>query len=112
MKTYSAQKRMRRTDRADRSIGLLNLADIPTRGHGEAVSNRRFTIEEIISIEPRVKALLDEAKHDPRTLKERLYPEYKWRLMKLVGWESDNRILCCDKAYDTALKALCEALDL
>jgi hypothetical protein len=64
------------------------------------------TFEEIIAIEPRVKALFDEI---PSIMQEddapqRLWSKIKMRLYVLVGWEAENRAVSGD--WDLAFKTL------
>lgn len=67
-------------------------------------------IDKIIAQEPRVNALLDEARHSTEDW-DLAYPVYKDRLMKLVGWCAERDELRSEQDYNAALDALCEALE-
>lgn len=73
----------------------------------------RLTLEEIIAIEPRVAIILAEAKGQAHRRDELdwLYSRYKHRLSKVVGWYSLHKDLRTCAAYETIIKALCDALD-
>lgn len=69
------------------------------------------SIEEIVKLEPRVGALLEEARHSEE-YRALTYLTYKRRLMKLVGWGAERAELRGQEDYDVALAALCVALEM
>lgn len=70
-------------------------------------------IDEIIALEPEVGSILREAKSNAhrREQADDLYRWYKGLLSRLVGWSSPHEELRGSQCYETAIKALCEALD-
>lgn len=74
---------------------------------------KRLTLEEIIALEPEVGRILREAKGEARRKdnQDDLYRWYKGLLSRLVGWYSPHKELRDQECYETAIKALCEALD-
>lgn len=73
----------------------------------------RLTLEGIVAIEPRVADILAEAKGQAHRREELdgLYSRYMHRLSKLVGWDSLHKDLRTCDAYETIIKALCDALE-
>ena len=70
----------------------------------------RKSIREIVKLEPRIGALLEEARHGEEYW-DLAYVTYKARLMRLVGWSAERDELRSGEDYDVALAALCEALE-
>lgn len=71
----------------------------------------RLSIEEIIALEPKIGALLEEARREGPGEFDRLYADYKARLFALVGWVSPHEKLQDLAQYEIVIKALCEALE-
>ena len=74
---------------------------------------RCLTIDEIIAIESRVGDLLRRAREERSGAAQvvSLYRWYKRELSRLVGQRSPRDELRGEREYETAIKALCEALD-
>lgn len=92
--------------------GLLNIADVKPNPafKGFWYDTARLTLQEIVGIEPRLGRLLNEAKRERSQNRDRLYVFYKHRLMEMVGaYATDKRVSSC-QSYETAIKALCDAL--
>jgi len=73
-----------------------------------------LTWEQIVSIEPRLKALAERARFDSRksaTEKTKLWHGiYKPSLHELVGWESRNKDLQNPKVFEIASWNICDML--
>jgi len=72
-----------------------------------------LTIDDIISIEPRIGGVLENIDTNAQCLKR--YVEYsnaKRQLMKLVGWGAENICLCSSQAYDVVIDAVLVKLNL
>lgn len=79
--------------------------------HSRTGIMKRLTLEEIIALEPEVGRILREAKGEARRQGDDLYRWHKGFLVRLVGWYCPHKELRNQECYDTAIKALCEALD-
>jgi len=80
----------------------------------QATKEKELTFEEIMTIEPKLRSLYEEAKHHPMRKgycpTMTWYREYKPRLVRLVGWSAKKEELRSHTAYDTAYEAISEAL--
>lgn len=72
-----------------------------------------MSFEEIVRLEPRIGALVEEARERVRRGEQAdaLCARYKVLLNRLVGWDAPNEQLRESRHYETVIKALCEALD-
>lgn len=76
-------------------------------------SMKPLSIEQIIALEPRVGQILQAARKDKqrRANPDAAYSWYKFHVSHLVGWGSPNESLRHSLHYETAIKALCKALN-
>lgn len=71
------------------------------------------SIAQIVAVAPEIGVILREAEQESARRSEIpfLYGRYRARLTRLVGWRSPCQELQSERAYMTAIKALCDALD-
>ena len=72
---------------------------------------KHITINQIYAIEPRVKQVIDKAKEEENPNWE-TYSHYKAVLSSLVGFNAEKGELRSSKAYELAIKKLCDVLQL
>ena len=68
-------------------------------------------IDDVISVEPRVMYLLETA----RKIKDAGWSDYtsmKIAMSSLVGWDAECETLRTSRAYEIAINALCDALNI
>lgn len=68
-----------------------------------------INLAKIISIDPRVYDLLERARK-VKGHKDRAYISFRGELQQYVGWAAEDERLRTSDAYQTAHRALCDAL--
>ncbi|NLB35890.1 MAG: hypothetical protein GX824_01055 [Clostridiales bacterium] len=83
-----------------------------TQSRIRSIRMKPLTMTEIIRLEPRIKAILEAAKHDTRKNRALAYSVYKHQLQGLVGWGAEQKGLRTNEAYEATVTMLCDALKI